>query len=216
MAWRHSRHLFSATDNQCKFPLTVRDNISIAVRAFGSLHRDFGYNRIDVNRNAHSLSTHQNTIVSSVSRIWRRNFSKVPKGVIDTIKSKVEEMEAPTQQNDDERNTRSSSKVKKTQDDFAEYLTSDKPSLDNFIERRQGKSDNSKSSSQVEDTSSSSATIMARISSAILNASCITVPTAPETAVETLPNNVSIVSSVSAPLVSVSVCSVNLMKCMQA
>mmetsp|Transcript_3353 Transcript_3353/g.4849 ORF Transcript_3353/g.4849 Transcript_3353/m.4849 type:complete len:333 (+) Transcript_3353:1-999(+) len=71
-------------------------------------------------------------------------------------------MEAPTRQNNEERNTRSRSKVKKTQDDFAEYLTSDKPSLDNFIEKRsQGKSDNSKSSSsssQVEGTSSTSAT----------------------------------------------------------
>jgi len=156
MVWRHSRHHFRSMKNQNFLSSTARYNISIAVRTYGSLHRDFGYNRMDVNRNALSFFTHHN------NTIGRQNFSnnKISKGVIDSIKSEVEEMEAPTRQSNEERNTRSSSKVKKTQDDFAEYLTNDKPTLENFIERRQGKSDNSKSSSsssssQLEDTSSS-------------------------------------------------------------
>ncbi len=154
MVWHHSRHHFRSMKNQNFLSSTARYNISIAVRTYGSLHRDFGYNRMDVKRSALSFFTHHN------NTIRRQNFSnnKISKGFIDSIKSEVEEMEAPTRQSNEERNTRSSSKVKKTQDDFAEYLTNDKPTLENFIERRQGKSDNSKSSSsssQLEGTSSS-------------------------------------------------------------
>ncbi|KAL7500876.1 hypothetical protein ACHAWT_010377 [Skeletonema menzelii] len=67
-------------------------------------------------------------------------------------------MEAPTRKNNEDSNTGSSSKVKKTQDDFAEYLTGDKPPLDNLIEKRQDKVKDLKySSSQLEDTKSTAA-----------------------------------------------------------
>ena len=50
-------------------------------------------------------------------------------------------MESPQRQNEDN-DAQYNTKVMKTQDDFAEYLTGDKPLLDEFIETRQEKLDN--------------------------------------------------------------------------
>eukprot|EP00985_Skeletonema_marinoi_P011301 scaffold5362_cov65-Skeletonema_marinoi.AAC.2 len=66
-------------------------------------------------------------------------------------------MESPkARQTNEENGAQYKTKVKKTQDDFAEYLTGDKPPLDSFIERRRGKVDTLQASSQLEDTTSSS------------------------------------------------------------
>ena len=161
MLWRHPSHHFSAIQNQSNLPYASWHYLSIAVRAFGSFHRDFGY-RIDVNRSASSLFTHHNNNIIPPSTIIRRRClsnNKIPKEeVIESIKSEVDEMEAPTRKNNEDSNTGSSSKVKKTQDDFAEYLTGDKPPLDNLIEKRQDKVKDLKySSSQLEDTKSTAA-----------------------------------------------------------
>ncbi len=158
MSWRHPGHHFRIR-NESNLPSTSRNYFSIAVRAFGSHHRDFGY-RIDVNRSALSFFTHHhnNDIISSSTIIRRRCSSnkKIPKEeVIQTIKSEVDEMESPTRKNNAD-SIRSSSKVKKTQDDFAEYLTGDKPPL----ERRQDELNDAKlsssASSKLEDTSATS------------------------------------------------------------
>jgi len=159
MVWRRPSHQYSIIQNQRTCLSTATNHMSIAVRSFGSFHRDFGH-RIDVNRSAASFFTHHNTIHYSSTIIRRRNFSnnnKIPKEVIDTIKSEVDEMESPkARQNNDGNDAQYKTKVKKTQDDFAEYLTGDKPPLDSFIERRQGKLDTLQASSQLEDTASSS------------------------------------------------------------
>jgi zinc transporter 9 len=174
MLWRHQRHHFSMIQNQIKFSSTSSHCFSI-IRAFGgsSLHRDLGYNIIiDDNRigkkassSPLSFCTHHNNTNNSSSTIVirRRNLSsKVPKEVIDTIKSEVDEMESPTttRQNNENNDTQNNAKVMKTQEDFAEYLTGDnKPLLDDFIERRHEKLDtlqSSSSSSQLEVKSSSS------------------------------------------------------------
>ncbi|KAL7437367.1 hypothetical protein ACHAXM_009084 [Skeletonema potamos] len=65
-------------------------------------------------------------------------------------------MESPQRQNEDN-DAQYNTKVMKTQDDFAEYLTGDKPLLDEFIETRQEKLDNLQlsSSSPLESSSSS-------------------------------------------------------------
>uniref|UniRef100_A0A7S2M4U9 Cation efflux protein transmembrane domain-containing protein n=1 Tax=Skeletonema marinoi TaxID=267567 RepID=A0A7S2M4U9_9STRA len=160
MLWRRPSHQFSMIQNQRQCSSTATNHMSIAVRSIGSFHRDLTHNRIDVNRSAASFFNHHNNIIPSSTIIRQRYLSsknKLPKEVIDTIKSEVDEMESPkARQNTDENDAQYKTKVKKTQDDFAEYLTGDKPPLDSFIERRRGKLDTLQASSQLEDTASSS------------------------------------------------------------
>jgi len=168
MLWRHQRRHFSMMQSQTKLSSTATNCCSI-LRAFGgSIHRNFGYSTIindtrsgKASSSPLSFFTHHNNtnIFSSPTTIItrRRNLSsKVPKEVLETIKSEVNEMESPQRQNEDN-DAQYNTKVMKTQDDFAEYLTGDKPLLDEFIETRQEKLDNLQlsSSSPLESSSSS-------------------------------------------------------------
>jgi zinc transporter 9 len=168
MLWRHQRRHFSMMQSQTKLSSTATNCCSL-LRAFGgSIHRNFGYSTIindtrsgKASSSPLSFFTHHNNtnIFSSPTTIItrRRNLSsKVPKEVLETIKSEVNEMESPQRQNEDN-DAQYNTKVMKTQDDFAEYLTGDKSLLDEFIETRQEKLDNLQlsSSSPLESSSSS-------------------------------------------------------------